>query len=169
MENKLKGIIIGIAILAIFITPISGANWTMFQETVEHTGFIQEAGNFVTNLWTSNVESPIKGSPAIKDKIMYIAGEDGILKAINMETGDKKWEYELKGEVVSSPVINGDNLYIGTKEGHMYSYNIKTEKLSWNYSVSKPIESTATVSGDNIYFGADNGKLYSLNTDGSKN
>lgn len=53
MTNNFKKILIGMAILAIFINPIAGANnnWTMFQENIEHTGFIEEAGDFVSNLW----------------------------------------------------------------------------------------------------------------------
>jgi len=74
ISNKIKGLLIGIAILGIFISPIAGAddnnNWTMFQENIQHTGFMQEAGDFVSNLWTQNMGNPVKASPVIQDKII---------------------------------------------------------------------------------------------------
>ena len=137
MTNNFKKILIGMAILAIFINPIAGANnnWTMFQENIEHTGFIEEAGDFVSNLWIHGMNNPILSSPAIQDKIIYLASENGLLEAINMENGDINWKYQLNGSVQASPVVKGDNLFIGTNvdnnKGYMYSYNIENKKLSW--------------------------------------
>ena len=175
ISNKIKGLLIGIAVLAIFISPIAGADdndWTMFQENIQHTGFMQEAGDFVSNLWTQNVGNPVKASPAIQNKIIYIVSQSGLLKAIDMENGDINWEYQLNGTVTGSLVIKGDNLFVGTKvnddKGYMYSYNIKNKKLSWKFEVSKPIESTPSINWSILYFGANNGKVYALDTDGSK-
>ena len=176
ISNKIKAFLIGIAILAIFISPIAGANdnnWTTFQENIQHTGFLEEASDFISNLWTHNMENPVKASPAIQNKIIYIASESGLLKAINMEDGSTEWKYQLNGTVRGSPVVKGDNLFIGSggddNKGYMYSYNVKNEKLSWKFETSKPIESTPYIGENTLYFGANNGKVYALNrNDGTK-
>jgi len=176
ISNKIKSLLIGMAIFAIFVSPIAGAdennNWAMFQENIQHTGFIQEAGDFVSNLWTQNMGDPVKASPAIQNEIIYIVSQSGLLKAIDMENGDINWEYKLNGTVTGSPIIKEDQLFIGTNvnddKGYMYCYNIKNKKLSWKFEVSKPIESTPSINGNTMYFGANNGKVYALNTDGSK-
>ncbi|MDR0900630.1 MAG: PQQ-binding-like beta-propeller repeat protein [Methanobrevibacter sp.] len=172
-NNNIKRITKGIGIILISLIVISSlggvsANWTMFHENIEHTGFIEEAGDFVSNLWIKDIGSVIKSSPAIKDKILYIAGKNGILKAINMEDGSEKWNQNFNGTIIASPIIKGNDLFIGTDE-YMYSYNIEEEKVNWKFKVSKPIESTATINEEILYFGADNGKVYALNAnDGSK-
>ena len=77
------------------LSPIAAENWDSFQGGVDHTAYRDEDSDFVTNLWTFNMESPVHSSPAIYKDYIYLVSSDGILKAIDMETGKEEWDLDL--------------------------------------------------------------------------
>ena len=63
-----KKILIGLIIGLLCLSPIAAENWNSFQGGVDHNAYRDEASDFVTNIWTFNMESPIHSSAAIGDK-----------------------------------------------------------------------------------------------------
>ena len=157
--NK-KFLLIGLIIAIICISPIAAENWNSFAGDFNHTAYRQEASDFVTNLWTFNMGSSIHSSPAIYDDYVYVVSSDGILKAINMGTGEEEWKIDLQSKTNSSPIVNGNRLYIGCDDG-LKAININNHKVAWEYDC-KGVESTPFFYKDVVYFGCDDGHLYGL-------
>ena len=158
-----KKILIGCIILILCSTPVLAENWDSFQGNIQHSGFRDENSDFVTNLWTCEVSSnPL--SPAIYKDLIYIISQDGILKAIDMETGEKEWELDIDAKTNSSPIIHQNRLYVGCEDG-LKAININTHKVIWDYDAGN-VESTPFYFDDVIYFGSDDGHIYGLNKDG---
>ena len=157
--SKNKSILILLMISIICISPIYGASsdWTMFQQDASHEGFLEEASDFVTNLWSFNMGSSIYSTPVIHGDNIYVVSNDGILKSIDMEDGSQDWSYNLGTKVTASPVIANNTLFVGGQDGSMYAYDIQNKNLKWQYDTSKPIESTASVNNGTVYFGSNNG------------
>ena len=130
--SKTKSILIIIMVLAICISPIYGASndWAMFQQNVNHEGFIEEATDYVSNLWSYNMGSPINSTPVIHGDMIYVVSTNGFLKAINMEDGSNDWSINLGTNVTASPVIQNGILYIGGEDGYMYAYDINNQNLN---------------------------------------
>ena len=158
-----KKILVGLIVLMMFLTPVLAQNWDTFQGDVEHTGFREENSEFVTNLWTLDI-SPNPSSPAIYKDYLYVISEDGILKAIDMQTGEEEWDLDIEANTNSSPIIHSNRLYVGCEDG-LKAININTHKVIWDYDTSN-VESTPVFYDDIIYFGCDDGHVYGVNSDG---
>ena len=159
-----KKIFIGLIICILFLSPIAAEDWNSFGGNITHESYRQEGSEFVTNLWTFNMESPIHSSPAIyKDHVYYVSSE-GILKAIDMETGEEEWDLDLEAKTNSSPIIHSNRLYVGCEDG-LKAVNINSHKVVWDYDCDN-VASAPVYYDDIIYFGSDDGHLYGVNEDG---
>ena len=159
-----KKVLIGLIICILCLSPIAAEDWNSFAGDVNHTAYRDESSDFVTNLWTFNMPSPVHSSPAIYKDYVYIVSNDGILKVIDMETGGEQWDFDLKVKTNSSPIIHSNILYIGTDEG-LKAINISSHELKWDYDCGN-VESTPFFYKDDIYFGSDDGHLYGLDKNG---
>ena len=146
------------------LSPIAAENWDSFQGGVDHTAYRDEDSDFVTNLWTFNMESPVHSSPAIYKDYIYLVSSDGILKAIDMETGKEEWDLDLGLPSDSSPIVHKNRLYVGCEDG-LKAININTHKVIWDYDCNN-VASAPFFYEDTIYFGSDDGHLYGLDEDG---
>ena len=161
-----KKLLVGFVICLLCLSPIAAENWDSFAGGVDHTAYRDDGSGFVTNLWTFNVGSPIHSSPAIYKDYIYIVSADGILKAIDMETGQEEWDLDLEAKTNSSPIVNSNRLYIGCEDG-LKAININNHDIVWDYDCDS-VESTPFFSDDVVYFGSDDGHLYGLDKDDGK-
>ena len=159
-----KKLLIGLIVALLCLSPIAAENWNSFQGGIDHSGYRNEGSDFVTNLWTFNMESPVHSSPAIYKDYIYYVSNDGILKAIDMETGEEEWNLDLEAKTNSSPIINSNRLYIGCEDG-LKAVNINSHKVVWDYDCDN-VASAPVYHDDIIYFGSDDGHLYGVNEDG---
>lgn len=160
----LKKLLICFTICLLCLSPIAAENWDSFAGGIDHNGYRDENSDFVTNLWTFNMEFPVHSSPAIYKDNIYVVSSDGILKAIDMETGEKEWDLNLESKTNSSPIVNSNILYIGCEDG-LKAVNIDNHEIVWEYDCGC-VESTPFFYKDVIYFGSDDGHLYGVNKDG---
>lgn len=159
-----KKLLILLIVALICLSPVAAANWNSFQGGVDHNGYRDENSDFVTNLWTFNMEAPIHSSPAIAGDYIYFVNENGILKAIDMETGEEEWDLDLETTTNSSPIVHKNRLYIGSEDG-LIAVNTNSHKIIWDYDCDEVV-STPCYYDDIIYFGSDDGHLYGVNEDG---
>lgn len=159
-----KKLLIGLIVALLCLSPIAAENWNSFQGGIDHSGYRNEGSDFVTNLWTFNMESPVHSSPAIYKDYIYYVSSDGILKAIDMETGEEEWNLDLEAKTNSSPIIHSNRLYIGCEDG-LKAVNINSHKVVWDYDCDN-VASAPVYHDDIIYFGSDDGHLYGVNEDG---
>lgn len=157
---------LGIALIIglLCLSPIAAEDWNSFAGGSDHNAYREGESGFVTNLWIFNMESPIHSSPAIYKDHIYVVSKDGILKAIDMESGEEEWDLDLGSPTNSSPIINSNRLYIGCDDG-LKAVNINSHKIVWDYDCSN-VESTPFFHDDVIYFGSDDGHLYGVDKDG---
>lgn len=159
-----KKLTVAFIICLLCLSPIAAENWNSFAGGSSHHSYRDESSDFVTNLWTFSVGSPIHSSPAIYKDNIYVASQDGILKAIDMQTGEEEWDFDLKAATNSSPIVHKNRLYIGCEDG-LKAININTHDLVWDYDCDN-VASTPCFYDDIIYFGSDDGHLYGLDGDG---
>lgn len=159
-----KKLLIGLIIGLLCLSPIAAENWDSFAGGVNHNAYRNENSDFVTNLWTFNMESPIHSSPAIYGDYIYFVSDNGILKAIDMQTGEEEWDLDLKAQTNSSPIVHKNRLYIGCEDG-LKAINTNSHKVIWDYDCDS-VSSTPVYYKDVIYFGSDDGHLYGLDEDG---
>jgi len=115
---------------------------------------------------------PIYGTPAVSEDLVYVAGYNGEVHAINTKTGEERWVYPRKGEL--EPVVGGltaafNKVYIGSSDGWLYALDATTGDRKWAFETGDKIWSTPSIDGDTLYIGSFDKKLYALGAaDGSK-
>lgn len=62
--------------------------------------------------WTS--------SPGVTDTGIYFAGLDGVVYALDPQSGKQTWKTNLGARVTTSVAVHGHDLYVGTSKRHMY-------------------------------------------------
>ena len=157
-----KKLLIGFIICILLLSPISAVNWDTFQGNSQHDAYREDASDFVTNLWTFNLESSVKSSPAIYKDYIYLANSEGKLFSVNMEDGSKNWEFDLNSPTNSSPIVHGNRLYIGCEYGFK-AVNVNSHEIKWEYDTTDSVESTPVYYKGIVYFGCDDSHVYGLN------
>ena len=155
-----RKVLIGLIVCILCLSPIAAENWNSFAGDVDHNAYRDESSDFVTNLWTFNMESPVHSSPAVYKDYVYVVSSEGILKAIDMQTGKEEWDLDLEAKTNSSPIVNSNRLFIGTDEG-IKAINVNSHEIVWDYDCGN-VESTPFFYDDVVYFGSDDGHLYGL-------
>lgn len=124
-------------------------------------------------LWSFKSErSHFIGGAVIDENLIYAATVDGVVHALDRETGVETWSYAAKGNVWSTPLLADGVLYFTSLDRHLYALDAQTGKLSWKFpengsdsgsnSPLGAMVSTPVLYKDVLYFGSFNNRLYAL-------
>lgn len=128
--------------------------------------------------WLNPIDDGIQSSPAVVNGVVYVAGYDGIVKAVNATSGKTLWThiiYQLHSQnkyndVVnaSSPAVANGVLYVGTESGNLYALSTTSGSVIWRYYAGSPINAPPTIANGLVYFGAWYHKLIALEASNGK-
>jgi outer membrane protein assembly factor BamB len=147
-------------------SPAIGPDGTIYiGATLQGTLYaIDKNGNYK---WSLKLGDSIDtwSSPAIYEGTVYIGSDDGYFYAVNADTGDLEWKYDLGGGGGGSPAIGADGTIYTTCEGKLegdnfFAFNQQGEKI-WGFNETNSASSPAIGSDGTIYFGTWDG-LYAL-------
>jgi outer membrane protein assembly factor BamB len=119
----------------------------------------------------STTDSPAKGgmwsTPALGRDAIYCVTNRGFLIAVDRDTGEEKWVFEVGQGSWSSPVIVDDRLIVASNDGLVRSFNIAANEfqpvLMWTFPVGGGhIEATPAVWNGMIYIGSRDGYMYAI-------
>ena len=83
---------------------------------------------------------------------LFVSSFDGIIKSLNSESGEKRWETDLGGEIVSTPYIDGGNLYVVSKpKENQNEISTNNEVSTDDYENNIIIRSLSVSSGVTIW------------------
>lgn len=111
----------------------------------------------------------IISSPAVNEdaKLVYIGAADGILRALDAESGSLKWEFATGADIRSSPAFDKQQnaVFFGSYDHNMYALNASSGRLLWNYTTGGVIFSSPAVSETDgtVFVGSNDKTLYALN------
>jgi len=99
--------------------------------------------------------------PQIIDNIVVSSCTNGDFYAIDVNSGDIKWNYELPS---SGEISEAQNNIICIGSGNScYSLNVKTSEKKWEFITEGKITAQPKTNGKNAYFGSWDGNLYAVN------
>lgn len=92
-------------------------------------------------------------TPAARDGRLYLCGDKGHIRALDVETGKMLWELELpknRNQYSSSPLVTASHLYLTREDGHVFVVGLpkggEAEVVSENslgdegqYTVASPV------------------------------
>ena len=111
-------------------------------------------------------------SPAVAQGFVYFGSAqairqgdesyEGIVYALNADTGALVWKFNTKGPIYSSPVIADGKVYIGSDDKNLYCLNASTGAKLWSYPTGDAISSSPAVVNGLVYFGSLDHWVYAL-------
>ena len=108
-------------------------------------------------VWTSaeSIDQTFSTPAVGKDLVVYCS-DDGLVYAVERETGKSRWKYDTGG-MPYSPLIAGDKVLVSA-DGELILLSAADGSLLWKRSISDDITSPALVNGW-VVVGADDGTV----------
>ncbi len=104
-------------------------------------------------VWKLETDNYVHATPAVADGKVYIAGCDGLLRAIALTDGKEVARVSLGGYAAASPALSGARAYVGTFENQVLAVDLTAGKTLWTYehAVRKfPYYASAAVYRDTV-------------------
>lgn len=114
-----------------------------------------------------------KLSPAYAYGKVFVASRDGLVKALDPETGKMLWEQDVEGDVparLSGGITAGySQIFIGSENGQVLALNEETGELNWRVDVDGEVLAAPATDSNLVIVNTNKGTLLALNQeDGSQ-
>jgi outer membrane protein assembly factor BamB/tRNA A-37 threonylcarbamoyl transferase component Bud32 len=118
-----------------------------------------------------NVEDRYQSAKDMKDALMGVARETGVLSNVSLptqlipasEAGVKPiWEFECEDEVRGSANYHKGIVYAGCYDNNLYAINAENGEFKWKYPTEGGIVSKPAVSEETLVFGSEDMRLHSI-------
>jgi len=102
------------------------------------------------------------GGIAIADRVAYVGGDDGKLRAVDTGTGATIWTLPVGGAVRATPIVRGGEVYVGTEKGNLICVDRRAGREEWRFPADSPVTAGATIVGGMLVFGTHDGEVFGL-------
>ncbi len=95
---------------------------------------------------------PYVPTPVIKNGLLYLWGDNGLVVCRKAATGERIWEHKISDSFYGSPVWIADRLYCASKSGVVYVLSVKDKpELLSKIPLGEPTAATPAVSADALF------------------
>jgi len=85
-------------------------------------------------------------APTTADTLAFVSGSDGVIRALDVQTGKMAWTSFTGGDVRLPPTVSEGRALVGSGDGWVYSLDAKTGKQIWRFRAA-PVERRIPVYG----------------------
>ena len=104
----------------------------------DNLGYIYCLDYFLNKvIWAKNYGIPFRSNIQLIGKQLFIANNDSQIASINVENGEKNWNYETVVSLIKTDFKNNisadkfNNLFFLNTGGTLYSFNLIENRVSW--------------------------------------
>ncbi|BDX07837.1 outer membrane protein assembly factor BamB [Planctobacterium marinum] len=108
----------------------------------------------VTQFWSDGVSARLSGGITAAYQRIYFGSENGLVFAIDVDSGKVVWQSKVKGEVLAAPAVNEGVVVVNTAAGIMHALDAETGEERWIYESEVPALSLRGVAPATIANGA---------------
>jgi outer membrane protein assembly factor BamB len=136
----------------------------MFRGDAAHTGVLggpAPTGEPVLT-WRYDAAGEITGSAATANGLVYFTGKRGDLFAVDVQSGDLRWQAHL-GDFVSksTPAISGNTVIVAGGYA-LFAFNAGTGEQLWKLPIQYAAQSSPTIDGSVAYVASQTGRVYAV-------
>ncbi|MCI0509382.1 Beta-barrel assembly machine subunit BamB [Chromohalobacter marismortui] len=102
-------------------------------------------------------------NPLLADGTLYTTSEDGLLRALDADSGETKWEVRLDTPLSSGLSSDGTRLYAGTRNGAVVAIDRTDGSIAWRSEVSSEVLATPQLNSKLIVVQSVDGTVTALN------
>ncbi|CAD5265931.1 Outer membrane protein assembly factor BamB [Alteromonas sp. 38] len=100
----------------------------------------------IARLWRSGASARI-GGISVADRLLFVGTENGVVMALDYETGETKWEASIPGEVLAAPSADEGILVVNTGAGTLFGFDTRTGEQLWRHEGDTPPLTLRGISG----------------------
>ncbi len=120
------------------------------EEPAELVNFDSEVT--IRRLWSTDIgdgqgDKYNRLKPAIEGDVIYVVANNGLLRALDLETGRRIWQNNLDYVITGGVGIGGDYLFLGTEDGTLLALDKNNGEVLWNRAASSEILSVPASNG----------------------
>lgn len=112
-------------------------------------------------IWGLDIGKRSISSPVVTNDTVYV-GSDNKLVAVDVQSFQKRWEFESMGAISSSPALLDATLYVGSEDGRLYAVNAATGEKLWDFLTGDKITSSPAIADGTVYISSHDGCLYAI-------
>lgn len=103
-------------------------------------------------VWTVDADAPTLrfATPLVYGGRVFVGGSDGVLRCLDLYTGDERWRFRSDGNFASAPAVVGDVVYAGTLSDTLYAFALDTGERVWEVALRGRMKSAPVAAGDRL-------------------
>jgi outer membrane protein assembly factor BamB len=101
---------VGAIVHAATVTVDAPSQWTQFR--LQDGNNVALAGTLQTT-WKKTTGGPFSSSPTISGGVLYVGDNNGVLRAIDPQSGKTLWTYRASNPIMSAPIVYGNAVIVG--------------------------------------------------------
>lgn len=118
-------------------------------------------------VWSTKIQDELSAGVGVGSGMALIATRDGIVIALDSESGDELWRKDMRGEVLAAPQAENNRVVVQTYDGRLVGLHRDSGEELWSYITDLPLltlRGTATprIIDSIVYTGFANGKVIAL-------
>ena len=110
----------------------------------------------------------LKLSPALIGDRIYVANNDGDIKAIDALSGKVIWNKDINKKISGGPGANHNLVIAGTSEGEVITVNSETGNILWEAKVSSEVLAAPQTDDNIVVVRTIDGKIFGLSAENGK-
>jgi len=151
-------------------------DWSMFQHGLKRTGYSTSTVPDTNGIsWIAQSGGQIESKPSIVNGRVYVGSDDSNMYCIDVETGERIWEFLTDGPIRDGPAIYEGKVFFGSIDFNVYCLDATgngdgTTNQIWSYETppaENGIYSSPAVVNDRVFIGGQDGTLYCLDANGN--
>lgn len=115
--------------------------------------------------WFFETDGQVHATSAVDAGLAYVAGCDGVLRAIRIADGKQAFAISSGGYTGASPALEGGRAYYGTFEDEVLGVDLGSRKVSWRYQHPErrfPFYSSAALGSGKVVLGGRDRHVHAL-------
>lgn len=95
--------------------------------------------------WTFQSKGPIAGEAVVSRGTIVFGDSAGFLTALDLATGDLKWQKPYEKSFEAAPAIHGETIFIGCEDSYLYALDLATGDQKWSIETNDKITAGVNV------------------------
>ena len=114
---------------------VTGQDWPTYRQNNHRTaGTPVDVAADVKQQWRLTPAQPyVPTTPTAAGGLVFVAGEDGKVRAIESKSGELSWEFSTPCPIKYPPTIWNGRAYVGSGDGFVYALEAATGRLLWRF------------------------------------
>ncbi len=109
--------------------------------------------------------SSSRSSPASDGSRVVFGTDAGVVKALDLATGDFLWGAAVGGAVFTTPALSGGRAFVASRDGSLSCFETGSGALKWRRETGSPLYGAPAVDGGRVFVGTSAGEVVALGAD----